>query len=146
MELTQDALVGAWDLVDWRIEYDDGRPSTHPFGTDATGQITYTADGRMSAVIQQAGRQPLGAPSPRQAPAEACRAAYTSFFCYAGSWSLDGECVVHHLTLALNPAMLGSEQRRLARLEGETLELSAAEPIASGVTRTHRIRWRRVAR
>lgn len=138
-----DQLIGAWDLVDWRIDHDDGRPPTHPFGQDASGQISYTADARMSAVIQRAGRRPLSTASPRQAPAEECCEAYTSFFCYAGHWTLEGDTLIHHLTLALNPAMLGTEQRRRAQLQDNVLELSAAEPLGGGRTRTHRLRWRR---
>jgi len=136
-------LIGAWDLVDWRIDYDDGRPPGYPFGADANGQISYTGDGRMSAVIQAAGRRPLSTASPRQAPAEECRDAFTSFFCYAGTWTLEGDTMVHRLTLALNPAMLGTEQRRHAQLQGEVLELSATERLGADHTRTHRLRWRR---
>lgn len=146
-QLAAAALIGAWDLVDWRIDYDDGRPAVRPFGPDAEGQICYTADGHMSAVIQRTGRRPLSTPSPRQAPAEECREAYTGFFCYAGGWTLEeGDTVVHRLTLALNPAMLGTEQRRHARLDDDLLELSASEALGHGRTRTHRLSWRRAPR
>ena len=143
MGLTAAALVGAWDLLDWVIEYDDGRPPVHPYGKDAVGQIMYTADGRMSAVISRRERPPLDAPSPRQASAAACREAFTGFFCYAGDWTLEDDTVIHQLTLALNPAMLGSEQRRTARMAGDKLELSAVEPLGRERTRTHRITWQR---
>ena len=136
-------LVGAWDLVTWVIEHDGAQPPSHPYGSDASGQIIYSADGRMSAVISRADRAALSTASPREAPASECRDAMVSFFCYAGSWELDGNTVIHRLTLALNPAMLGTEQRREARLTGDILELSATESLGAGRSRTHRIQWRR---
>lgn len=143
MSIKRDELVGGWDLLDWRIETSGDDIPGHPFGEDAQGQIMYTADGRMSAVISRAGRKPLSTPSPRQASAEECRQAFTSFFCYAGTWQLEGDTVVHQLSLALNPAMLGTEQRREARLTGDRLELSAREALSGGRARHHRILWQR---
>lgn len=136
-------LVGGWDLLDWRIETTPHDAPSHPFGENAQGQIMYTADGRMSAVISRAGRTPLSTPSPRQASAEECREAFTSFFCYAGTWHLEGDTVVHELSLALNPAMIGTEQRRHAKLTGDRLELSARETLSGGRARKHRILWQR---
>ncbi len=145
MSLTRDDLVGGWDLLDWRIETTGDQAPSHPFGEDAQGQIMYTADGRMSAVIARAGRRPLSTPSPRQASAAECREAFTSFFCYAGTWHLEAQTVVHRLSLALNPAMLGTEQRREAQLAGDRLELSARESLGGGRERCHRIVWQRAA-
>ncbi len=143
MSITREQLLGGWDLLDWRIEATGEDLPAHPFGADAQGQIMYTVDGRMSAVISRARRRPLSTPSPRQASAEECRDAFTSFFCYAGTWRLEGDTVVHHLSLALNPAMLGTEQRREARLTGEQLELSAREVVSRDRERHHRILWQR---
>ena len=39
---TAQNLLGVWNLVRWEITYDDGRPTTYPFGPDATGLIQYT--------------------------------------------------------------------------------------------------------
>ena len=50
-----DALVGAWRLVSWENQADDGRV-THPMGTDAIGSLLYTADGRFSVTISRPGR------------------------------------------------------------------------------------------
>jgi len=50
-----DALVGAWRLVSWENQADDGQV-THPMGTDALGYLLYTADGRFSVTISRRGR------------------------------------------------------------------------------------------
>lgn len=130
-------LTGAWHLVRWEIEA--GGRVTHPFGTDATGMICYTADGHMQAVIAAAGRAALSAPVPRQAPEGERAAAFDSYFHYAGTYAvIDGPRVVHRVTHALNPAFVGTEQVRDIDLRGDVLTLSATEG-----PRHHRITWRR---
>jgi hypothetical protein len=44
---TAQDLLGVWNLVRWEITYDDGRPTTYPFGPNSTGLIMYTHDGGM---------------------------------------------------------------------------------------------------
>jgi hypothetical protein len=130
-------LTGAWHLVRWEIAA-HGRLS-QPFGPGATGMLLYTADGHMQAVIAAAGRAPLSAPVPRQAPQAERAAAFDSYFHYAGSYALiAGPRVVHRVTHALNPAFVGTEQVRDIDLSGDVLTLSAREG-----PRHHRIIWRR---
>lgn len=130
-------LEGTWFLVDWRI--DSGGRVTQPFGPQATGMICYTGDGHMQAVIAAAGRRALSAPVPRQAPEAERAAAFDSYFHYAGRYEIiPGPRVVHRVTQALNPALVGTEQVRDIHLEGDKLVLSATEGL-----RRHRITWRR---
>ena len=135
-------LVGAWRLKRWETVYEDGR-RTEPFGAGAEGLIQYTADGWMSATIMAAGRGRLSRANPRAAPARERAAAFDSYFSYAGRWRLAGGVVRHEVTLALNPALVGTPQLRDARLSGRTLTLSATEEVPGG-RRTHRIVWQRV--
>ena len=133
-------LVGAWHLVTWEV-VTDGQ-TNEPFGPDAKGVITYTADGMMQATIASAEREPYSGPSARRSPdAEVARAART-YFSYAGPWHLDGEVVVHDVTHALDPGFVGTQQRRNVDLVGDRLVLSAVEPVGD-VSRLHRLTWRR---
>ena len=144
--MNSDALVGAWDLVAWTVSTPDGVSA--PYGADATGLLIYSADGRMSAIIQGAGRQPLSTASPRRAPAVEQAAAFATCFAYAGTYAVVGDDVLHTVTLALNPALVGSVQRRrvaLTRAPGaRELVLCADEP-AGAVVRAHTLRWRTAA-
>ena len=140
-------LLGAWGLARWGIDFPDGRASSFPFGTDATGLIVYTADGWMNASIARAGRAPLAAGSVRQAPAEQQCAAFESYFNYAGPFSLrliDGlPHVVHAVHFSLNPNFVGSEQVRRIRFDGnDRLTLSADERVGDTL-RQHRLDWQR---
>ena len=137
-------FLGAWSLVDWRVEYEDGGV-TRPFGTDATGYILYTAEGIMAATITKAGRLALDVTNPRVAGDSAKGAAFDSYFNYAGAWRIEGDTVVHSVTMALNPNMTGTEQPRLATFDGKGgLTLSAEEKRANGKSRSHIIQWRRI--
>ena len=140
----QEYLVGAWQLRGWRIEYDSGEV-TYPFGENALGQIMYTANGGMSATISAANRQILSEANVREAPPAEQAEAFSSYFHYAGRWHIDGQSVVHSVTLSLNPAMVGNELVRLVEvINDQQMILSASEPIADG-QRQHIIEWQRLA-
>jgi hypothetical protein len=137
-------LIGAWQLRRWETVYEDGR-RTEPFGAGAQGLIQYTADGWMSATIMAAGRSQLSRGNPRAASKAERAAAFDGYFSYAGRWRLRDGVVRHDVTLALNPALVGTPQLREATLTARTLTLSAAEDLPGG-RRVHRLIWQRAPR
>ena len=146
--MTARELVGGWRYLTWEITYPDGRV-THPFGTDATGFILYTADGFMSANIMAGGRAAFPSGNPRRASDAERARAFDGYFSYAGRWRLEGGKILHDVEVALNPAFVGVRQWRDPVLSRDaagtsTLSLSAAESSAEG-GRVHRILWQRVA-
>ncbi len=138
------SLLGAWRLVRWQIDYDDGRPPTFPYG-DAEGLLSYTADGWMSALISQPNRARLSTGNVRAAPEAERLAAFDSFFSYAGRYEVRGTQVVHTVAHALNPNFPGTEQVRDMTFGADgTLTLSAEDTLpGTAVRRTHRLVWRR---
>jgi hypothetical protein len=146
------ALLGTWHLTDWSISDDGDGGGRQPFGPDPTGVLTYSADGRMSAIVAKRDRPNLPGTKPRDGTDAELAAALLSFFCYGGSWRIEGETVVHEVDLALNPNLVGTDQRRRITLSetagdggvisGTVLELSADEPTARGMRR-HRLIWQR---
>ncbi len=135
-------FIGAWQLVDWRIEYSDGGV-TRPFGPEAHGYIVYSVDGTMTASIAKATRPTFGIANARNANADQKAAAFDSYFHYAGPWRIEGEEVVHQVTMSLNPDMTGTEQRRLAVFDGSGgLSLSAHETLNAGASRHHILQWK----
>lgn len=139
--MTPEQIHGAWMYADWQIRYPGGRIS-HPFGLDAGGLLLYTADGFMTATIMANGRKALSQANPRLASVQEKSAAFDTYFSYAGRWRLDANRVLHEVTLALNPGLIGTLQWREATLEGERLILSAKENTAEG-ERHHALCWRR---
>ncbi len=149
MTAAPNPLLGVWTLVRWEIAYGDGRPTTYPYGPDATGLIMYTHDGAMSACINRAGRPPLSSASVRSAPEAERLAAFESYFQYAGSYEIQpregGQQVVHRVSHSLNPNFLGTEQvRRMDFGADGSLTLSASDLVpGTQVPRHHRLIWRR---
>ena len=133
-------ILGAWAYHAWRITYEDGR-ITEPFGADASGLLLYTADGFMSACIMAGDRKPFARPNPREATLRERADAFDGYFSYAGRWRLVRGVVEHIVSVAANPAMVGTSQFRHARLSGRRLVLSAEETTVRGLRRLE-LEWR----
>ena len=139
-------LHGAWHLRQFTIAFDDGRPAIHPFGEAARGLLIYSPDGWMSATLSRTDRAALGVGRLERsgaAPQAAKAAAFDSALSYAGTWRLDGEHVVHRVTMAQTPDLVGEENRRRARLTRDGLTLSYRLTARSGVARTYTLVWSR---
>ena len=146
MRPLEDALVGAWLLVRWTIEYPGTNRVTQPFGPQPQGLLVYTADGHMSAALQRPDRPRLSRADVHAAGDAEKAAAFGSYLHYAGRWHVEGGNVVHSVDYAMNPNLLGTTLVRSVSLDGDSLELSAEEALeAAGQTRRHRILWRRAA-
>lgn len=135
MALTEKDLIGAWTLDEMYAEADDGT-RTHPMGRDAGGMIMYTPDGYMSAITHFADRF-LTADHPSD---EDRAEAFTSYFNYAGTWSLEGDTVTHTIRHALDPNMVGVSLSRAIDKQGARMVFSGLGP--DGVTRQFII-WKR---
>ncbi len=141
-------LVGAWELSTFEITYSDGREPTYPFGRDARGQLIYTADGRMSAVLSRAERESfdVGRLETYARAGDAAKvAAFDSYLSYCGRWELDDRMVRHHVELAMVPNIVGMEQVREVVVSDDALTLSYSIEARSGVTRFYELVWKRVA-
>ena len=137
MTLLATALVGTWRLERWEIVYEDGRPAECPLGEDAVGLLMYTDDGHVSASLARAGRAPIDASDARSKTR-----AFDAYFGYAGRYEVRNGDVVHHIALALDPALTGVTTSRNVSLDGERLTLSGPD-FAAASPRSHRIVWRR---
>src|ERR1700712_3830530 len=117
------ALHGSWRLPAWTIA--DGTGVRTPSGTDPPG----------AAVIAAPDRPVLPATKPSAASDAELAAAMLSFFSYAGSWHIEDQSVVHEADLSLNPAMVGTSQRREIELTDDVLVLSASDEGPRGPRR-----------
>lgn len=142
--LAPGTLVGTWHLVSWTIGFADGRPSREPFGSSPEGLLAYTPDGFVHVSIASVGRELLGTDNVRRASVERQLAALQTYFTYAGPYEVDGDTIIHHIALSVQPDLVGTEQRRHAVLSDGELVLSAEYlPPGSEVERHHRLVWRR---
>lgn len=109
-----------------------------------SSQIMYSPDGYMAVVSTPKGRKRISETAPRMdlndaSPEERAEAA-KGLVCYAGHYELNGDTVLHHVEMALNPNLVGTTVIRRVQINGADLTLSSV-PDKDGNTR--RIRWRR---
>lgn len=136
-------IAGAWKLHSWEIRYDDGRPSTLPFGASPQGLLIYSADGWMSAVVCRQNRPEFPTDrSPRILNDQVIAESFRSYFHYAGPFRLEGDWVIHSVRHALNPNFVGTEQRRHFSLEEPRLTLRGVDRVKGG-DRHHQLVWLR---
>ena len=138
-------LLGTWRLLSWTITNDEGQVVSEPFGSSPEGLLVYTEAGWMTAAICRNTRELFPEQkSLRSLDAELLAKAYTSYFHYAGPFSIDGESVIHTVALSHNPNFVGTEQVRRYVLDGDRLILSGEEPVGQQ-TRYHKLQWQRLA-
>lgn len=142
---TDNPFVGAWSLASWESRSADGEV-TLPYDGNPAGQITYTADGRMSAQLMQVGRE---FPDASEAGGQEMRDAILGgFFSYYGDYSVDMEAgvVTHHVEGALLPSWVGSDRPRSFTFDGPGRLILNTEPDpARGGGAVGTLVWERVS-
>jgi hypothetical protein len=137
-----DWLPGTWKLVSVTSRDVATGAVADFFGRDPVGYITYGVDRRMMVVIVRSGRRkPAGASA---TPAEA-DALMKSLVSYAGTFSIRGGEITHHVELSWNEAWTGTDQTRLFRFDGRQLHLDtppSPDPVA-GTMSVRSMTWQR---
>src|ERR1700730_3188054 len=93
-------LVGTWKLVSASSTTSSGERSETPYGPSPVGFLTYTEDGRVTALISYGG----GKTPPRRGGASARpeeqAEAFKTFLAYAGRYTLSGDKVTHYIEIS----------------------------------------------
>ena len=136
-------LLGTWKLVSSVREEVPSGATSDMFGPSPAGFLSYSADGRMMAVIVRGDRcRPNGHP----VGGDEAAALFRSMMSYAGTYEVQGGEVVHYVDISANELWTGTEQRRFFNLEGDQLTLSTPvnpDPI-DGKTSVRRMVWEKV--
>ena len=140
---SKDALVGTWKLVS-ATQTNEKKESRPAFGMHPTGFVTYTAEGRMSVVINSAGRAPLSVNDYRAAPAEERAAAFATMVAYAGTYTLTGDKVIHHVEASWMPNQVGTDLTRTVKLQGNRLTLRTPPMRVGGEEIVAELVWERL--
>jgi hypothetical protein len=136
---TAQRLIGTWDLVAFEMLV-DGEVVGHPLGPDAVGQLTYTGDGRVTALLMRRDR-PWSPDVDFLSATDAERgAAAIGFVAYGGRFEVADDTVIHHVELSLYVEHVGNPLTRTVSWDGEALILSTERQH----TRSGRARWQRL--
>jgi len=111
----KDKLVGAWVLEDFQIFPKSGEPA-RPWGSDMSGTLIYEPSGYMSVAIN---RKPVESGS--------AQATLDSLLFYAGTFSIQDNCIRHQVTQASNPDRIGKEMLRFAEFDQTSMILTTPD-------------------
>jgi Lipocalin-like domain len=114
-------LLGTWKLKSF-VRQDAATGERRPaLGEHPEGYLGYAPDGRMYAIFVAGGRVVPGGDQPTDAERVQL---HKSMVAYAGTYTITGEKVVHHIDTAWNNARLGSDQVRFFKINADTLTLT----------------------
>jgi hypothetical protein len=138
-------LVGTWKLVSASYTTDKGKVIHNVYGLNPTGFLTYTADGRMMAIITDGGRKPLSVPDRVSAPASERAEAFATSVAYGGRYTLDGDKVIHHVEVSAMQNVVNTELvRTIVKLEGKRVTLRTPFFSRAGLKVTEELVWERM--
>jgi len=132
-------LVGTWKLISASSSTDKAA-----FGQNPTGFLTYTPEGRMSALVAYDGRQLLSDSDVSSARAEEKAQAFSNFFAYAGRYTFTGHQVIHHVEIASIKNWVNVDLTRDVRFDGNRLILRTPPMTSGGVLQTFELVWERL--
>jgi hypothetical protein len=144
MEQTNANLVGTWKLVSASSTTSKGEPSEPPYGLNPAGFLTYTGDGRVSALISYGGRKPLSGGSGTPAMEEQAEA-FKTFLAYAGRYTLSGDKVTHHIEVSSIQNYVDRDLVRSVRFADDRITLVTPPTLVNGKVQTVELIWQRLA-
>jgi hypothetical protein len=141
---TDDKLVGTWKLVSASSTTSSGERSEPPYGPNPSGFLTYTGDGRVSALISYAGRKPLsfGAETPALQAEQS--EAFKTFLAYAGRYTLSGDKVSHHIEISSIQNFVGKDLVRTLKFQGDQIVLTTPPTPVNGKIQIIELIWQRL--
>lgn len=142
----REQLVGAWKLKNY-VEIDEKTGEKNfAFGENPHGFIIYTPDGYMSAQIQKAGRKQFSGNDMFNGTDDEYKEEASGYLAYSGKFFVDEKDhkITHEMAVSLFPNWLGNKQKRLIKIEGNTLNLETDGPMMfNGKLKIAKITWER---
>lgn len=137
-------LVGTWKLVSASSMDASGTQVEPPYGTDPVGFLTYTKDGRVTALISYGGRKPLSMGAKPQALLEEQAEAFKSFLAYGGRYRLEADKVFHSIEISSIQNYVNRELIRRVKFESHRLVLITPPTMVNGKMQTIELAWERL--
>ena len=134
-------LVGTWSLVSASSATSKGDQDETPYGPSPVGFLTYTEDGRVSALISHSGRKSL---SVGGGALEEQAEAFKTFLAYAGRYTLKGDKVTHHVEVSSIQNYVGRDLVRNVKFQGDQVILVTPPTRVNGKIQTVELIWQRL--
>ena len=131
----------------WRLVSSEGRSSagdvSRPYGDGPVGLLLYGPDGYMSATLMRPDRPPFASGDRLRGTPEEVRLASEGFLAYCGTYDFDASkgLIVHHVTAADFPNIVGTDLVRRYVVENGHLVLETQPVLRAGKTWVFRLTW-----
>ncbi len=135
-----DKLVGTWKLVSASSMTSTGQRNAAPYGLNPVGFLTYSEDGRVTALISHDGRKRLSVGAGTEEQAEA----FKTFLAYAGRYALTGHTVTHHVEISSIQNYVNKDLVRSVKFQGDQIILVTPPTRLDGKTQTIELIWQRL--
>ena len=112
-------VLGIWRLVSFEMESQTTGEREHTRGKNPTGNIIFAPEGRMMVLLTDEGRK---APNTDQDRADF----FKSMLAYTGMYRIEDDKWITKVDVSGNPALVGTEQTRFFRIDGDRLQESTS--------------------
>ena len=144
-------LLGTWKLISIKATLPDGTINNQAFGINPIGYITYTVEGKMMVIFSKSERRLLSGNSAspltnaiHSVPIEERAEAFSTFNSYAGSYTLDGDKVIHHVEIASIPNRVGKSLTRNFTINGNRVTLKTPPSRSDDTPKIFELTWERI--
>ncbi|MGC1650611.1 MAG: lipocalin-like domain-containing protein [Candidatus Sulfotelmatobacter sp.] len=141
---SDERLVGTWKLVSASSATASGGQSEPPYGINPVGFLTYSEDGRVTALISYGGRKPLSIGVKPPALVEEQAEAFKTFLAYAGRYSLSGDKIIHSIEISSIQNYVNKELVRSVKFQGDQIVLVTPPTMVNGKIQTMELVWERL--
>lgn len=117
------AFLGTWKLRSAVQEDVETGKKSYPLGANPTGYLNYSPDGRMMGILVADNRKAPVTPVPTDAEMITL---YKSMVAYAGTYTVDGNQVTHHVDASQDARTTGTKLIRFFTLSDGLLTLTTA--------------------
>jgi hypothetical protein len=135
-----DKLVGTWKLLSASSQTSSGERNEVPYGLGPSGLLTYTADGRVTALISYGGRKLLQV----RAAAEEQAEAFKTFLAYGGRYTLREDQITHHIEVSSIQNYVNQDLVRTIRFAGDRIILVTPPTLVNGKVQSVELIWQRL--
>ena len=136
--MSNDNLVGTWKLVGASSTASTGERDETPYGAGPSGFLTYTADGRVCALISYGGRKAMAVTPEQQAEA------FKTFLAYAGRYTLSGDQITHHIEISSIQNYVNKDLVRSVKFQDDRIALTTPPTPVNGKVQTVELIWQRL--
>jgi hypothetical protein len=110
--------LGNWALLSMETIDQQTNDKHNPLGAHPSGSLSYSSDCRMSVILVKESRK---GPAASVATDEESVELYRGLIAYAGSYTLNGHTITHHIEDSWNQAWTGTSQVSQFNVDGNSL-------------------------